>query len=88
MAVSIRLRRTGTNKSAKFRLVVADSRMPRDGRFIETLGHYNPQPNPVDINIKVDRYEYWVAKGAQPTLSAKNAMRLFRKQALAQNETK
>lgn len=67
MAVRIRLRRTGAKKKPHYRVVVADSRAQRDGRFIEILGHYNPLPDPPVISLKHDRVEDWLDKGAQPT---------------------
>ncbi|OLB07909.1 MAG: 30S ribosomal protein S16 [Candidatus Rokuibacteriota bacterium] len=67
MAVSIRLRRTGTNKRPTYRVVVADSRAPRDGRFIEILGHYNPLTEPPTVKIDRAKAQAWIAKGAQPS---------------------
>ncbi len=67
MAVSIRLRRTGTNKRPTYRVVVADSRAPRDGRFIEILGHYNPLTQPPTVKIDRAKVQAWIAKGAQPS---------------------
>jgi small subunit ribosomal protein S16 len=65
--VRIRLRRTGTKKQASYRVVVADKESPRDGRFIETIGHYNPRTDPPTIEIKADRALYWLSQGAQPS---------------------
>lgn len=65
--VKIRLRRTGAKKKPHYRVVVADSRSPRDGRFIEILGHYNPRTNPVTLKVQEDRVLYWLSVGAQPT---------------------
>ena len=67
MAVSIRLRRTGTTKRPRYRVVVADSRAPRDGRFIEILGHYNLLTQPPTVSIDRSKMEAWIAKGAQPS---------------------
>jgi small subunit ribosomal protein S16 len=67
VAVSIRLRRTGTNKRPTYRVVVADSRAPRDGRFIEILGHYNPLTEPPTVKIDRAKVQAWIAKGAQPS---------------------
>ena len=67
MAVSIRLRRTGTNKRPTYRVVVAESRAPRDGRFIEILGHYNPLTQPPTVKIDRAKAQAWIAKGAQPS---------------------
>jgi small subunit ribosomal protein S16 len=65
--VKIRLRRTGAKKKPTYRVVVADSRTPRDGRFIEIIGHYNPRTEPVTFNIYEDRVLHWLSAGAQPT---------------------
>lgn len=65
--VRIRLRRTGKTKQPSYRVVVADSRSPRDGRFIEIIGHYNPVQQPKLLNIKSDRARYWLGVGAQPS---------------------
>ena len=67
MAARIRLRRTGAKKKPHYRVVVADSRAQRDGRFIEILGHYDPLPDPPVISLKHDRVQDWLGKGAQPT---------------------
>ncbi len=65
--VRIRLRRVGKKKRPSYRVIVADSRSPRDGRFIEAVGHYDPLTEPTTINLKADRIEYWLSVGAQPT---------------------
>ena len=67
MAVKIRLRRMGAKKAPFYRVVVADSRYPRDGRFIEEIGYYNPLSNPIDLKIDEERAKYWIDNGAQPT---------------------
>ena len=67
MAVKIRLRRMGATKAPFYRVVVADSRSPRDGRFIEEIGYYNPLTNPADIKIDGEKAKTWIANGAQPT---------------------
>ena len=69
--VKIRLRRMGTKKSPFYRIVVADSRYPRDGRFIEEIGTYNPLTNPSTVNVDADAVKTWIAKGAQPTDTVK-----------------
>jgi len=69
--VKLRLRRVGKKKQASFRLVAADSMSPRDGRFIEVLGYYNPRTNPPTINFKAEKVKEWMAKGAQPTKSVR-----------------
>ena len=66
MAVRIRLRRTGAKKQPSYRLVAADSRAPRDGRFIEVLGWYNPRTDPATIEVKEERVLHWLQQGAQP----------------------
>lgn len=67
MAVKIRLKRMGAKKKPFYRVVVADSRYPRDGRFIEEIGYYNPNTDPSDVKIDVDKAKEWLSKGAQPT---------------------
>ena len=67
MAVKIRLRRMGAKKSPFYRVVVADSRFPRDGRFIEEIGTYNPLTDPATVDVDADRAQEWIKKGAQPT---------------------
>ena len=71
MAVKIRLRRMGAKKTPFYRVVVADSRYPRDGRFIEELGYYNPLKNPAEVVIDTDKAKQWIANGAQPTDTVK-----------------
>lgn len=67
MAVKIRLRRMGAKKSPFYRIVVADSRYPRDGRFIEEIGYFNPVSNPEALKINEERAKYWLGVGAQPS---------------------
>jgi len=67
LAVRIRLRRTGKRKQPSYRVVVADSRFPRDGRFIENIGHYNPRTEPMTVVIDEERARYWLSQGAQPS---------------------
>ncbi len=71
MAVKIRLRRMGAKKAPFYRVVVADSRFPRDGRFIEEIGYYNPISNPVEIKIDAEKAQTWIKNGAQPTDTVK-----------------
>ena len=71
MAVKIRLKRMGAKKAPFYRVVVADSRYPRDGRFIEELGYYNPLTDPATINIDSDKAKKWIENGAQPTDTVK-----------------
>lgn len=75
MAVRIRLTRVGATKQPTYRLVVADSRSARDSRSIETIGHYNPRTNPIELNIDEAKAKAWLAKGAQPS---QTVARLFR----------
>ena len=67
MAVKIRLKRLGAKKSPFYRVVVADERSPRDGKFIEEIGYYNPLTDPVDIKIDAEKAAKWINNGAQPT---------------------
>ena len=67
MAVKLRLTRVGSKKNPIYRVVAADSRSPRDGRFIEIVGRYNPQTEPSTIELDEDRVKDWLSKGAQPT---------------------
>ena len=67
MAVKIRLRRMGAKKAPFYRIVVADSRAPRDGKFIEEIGYYNPLTDPIDFKVNEEKANAWIAKGAQPT---------------------
>ncbi|MBR5308863.1 MAG: 30S ribosomal protein S16 [Clostridia bacterium] len=71
MAVKIRLRRMGAKKAPFYRVVVADSRYPRDGRFIEELGYYNPLTTPSEVKIDAEKAKKWIANGAQPTETVK-----------------
>ncbi len=71
MAVKIRLRRVGAKKAPFYRVVVADSRYPRDGRFIEEIGTYNPMADPTEFKVDADKAKQWIANGAQPTDTVK-----------------
>ncbi len=75
MAVRIRLRRMGRKKRPFYRIVAADSRSPRDGRFIETLGTYNPLEQPFNFEVNEERVFYWLKNGAQPTLTVRSLLR-------------
>src|SRR4030042_4140037 len=75
MAVTIRLTRMGAKKKPFYRLVVADSRFPRDGRFIEVVGTYNPNPNPPSINLNRERIDSWLKRGAHPTNTVKSLLK-------------
>ncbi len=82
MAVKIRLRRMGAKKAPFYRIVVADSRSPRDGRFIEEIGYYDPLKNPVVININKEKALDWLNKGAQISDTARA---LFKKSGVLEN---
>jgi small subunit ribosomal protein S16 len=74
--VRIRLRRMGKKKQPSYRIVVADSRMPRDGRYIESLGYYNPMSEPSTIELNDERALYWLGQGAQPSRQVQNLMKI------------
>jgi ribosomal protein S16 len=75
MAVKIRLKRMGAKKAPFYRIVVADSRSPRDGAFIEEIGYYNPLTNPADIKVDLEKTKKWLANGAQPTDTVKTLIK-------------
>ncbi len=75
MAVKLRLRRMGRKKRPFYRVIAADSRAPRDGKFIEEIGYYNPLTDPATIEIKEDRALYWLGVGAKPTPTVKSLLR-------------
>ena len=81
--VKIRLARVGSKKNAIYRVVVADSRSPRDGRNIETVGRYNPQTNPSQVAINLEKVDRWLADGAQPTSAVKKLIKIGRADAAA-----
>ena len=72
--VKIRLQRFGAHKAPKYRIVAADSRSPRDGKFLEILGTYNPKANPTEVTLDAEKIKAWIAKGAQPTVTVKNIL--------------
>ena len=76
MSVRVRLTRVGSKKNPIWRVVVADQRSPRDGRFIEVVGHYNAQTNPSTIKLDEERIREWLAKGAQPTDQVKKLLKI------------
>jgi len=84
MAVSIRLRREGTTNRPYYRVVVADSRSPRDGKFIEMIGNYDPKKASDNANLDLGRAEYWIGKGAQPSETVLSIIRKARKKAKAE----
>ncbi|MBQ8578047.1 MAG: 30S ribosomal protein S16 [Clostridia bacterium] len=73
--VKMRLKRIGAKKAPAYRIVVADSRSPRDGRFIEQIGFYNPLTNPAEIKIDADKAKQWLANGAQPTETVRSLLK-------------
>jgi small subunit ribosomal protein S16 len=79
MSVKIRLKRCGTTKMPHWRIVVADSRSPRDGRFIENIGYYDPKTNPSTIKVDEVKFEKWVKCGAQPSVAVKNLVKQNKK---------
>ena len=76
MAVAMRLTRVGSKKNPIYRVVVADSRSPRDGRFIEIVGRYNPQTDPSTIDFDEERVKDWLSKGAQPSNTVKRLLKI------------
>jgi small subunit ribosomal protein S16 len=79
MAVSIRLRREGTTNSPYYKIVVADSRSPRDGKFIEIIGNYDPKKDGKNSNLDLGRVDYWVSRGAQPSETVASIIRRTRR---------
>lgn len=72
--VKLRLQRFGAHKAPKYRIVAADSKSPRDGKFLEIIGTYNPLTNPATVTVDAEKVNAWLAKGAQPTLTVKNIL--------------
>ncbi len=83
MAVSIRLRREGTTNSPYYKVVVADSRSPRDGKFIEIIGNYDPKKKDANVNLDLARVDYWISKGAQPSETVASLITHSRKRAVS-----
>lgn len=81
MAVSIRLRREGAKNRPYYKVVVADSRSPRDGKFIEILGTYDPKKPDHNSTLKLDRIDHWISKGAQPSDTVRSLIKKNKKQA-------
>ena len=79
MAVSIRLRREGTKNSPYYKVVVADRRSPRDGKFIEIIGAYDPKVSGQNSTLNLDRVEYWISKGAQPSDTVRSLIKKNKK---------
>ena len=84
MAVSIRLRREGAKNRPYYKVVVADSRSPRDGKFIEIIGTYDPKKPDHNSTLKIERAEYWIARGAQPSDTVRSLLKKNKKLAAAQ----
>mgnify|MGYP003437901008 CR=1 FL=1 len=76
MAVKIRLRRMGAKKNPFYRIVIADTRYPRDGRFIEEIGTYNPVVTPSEVKVDAEKAKQWIANGAQPTDTVKALLKI------------
>jgi small subunit ribosomal protein S16 len=85
MAVSIRLRREGTKNRPYYRIVVADSRSPRDGKFIEIIGTYDPKQTGQNSSFSVERAEYWISKGAQPSDTVRSLIKKHKKMVAAES---
>ena len=81
MAVSIRLRREGALNNPYYKVVVADQRSPRDGKFIEIIGNYNPRKEGANYNVDLDRATYWISKGAQPSDTVRSFIKKAQKAA-------
>ncbi len=75
MAVKMRLRRMGAKKAPFYRVIIADERAPRDGKFIDEIGYYNPLTNPAEIKINAEKAEKWLNDGAQPTETVKSLLK-------------
>lgn len=73
--VKLRLQRFGANKKPFYRIVAADSRSPRDGKFLEIVGTYNPTTNPATVSVDAEKVNKWLANGAQPTVTVKNILK-------------
>ncbi len=79
MAVKIRLQRFGAKKKPYYRIVAADERMPRDGRYLEQVGTYNPMSEPAEIRLQTERLDHWLSVGAQPTDTVASLVRKYRR---------
>jgi small subunit ribosomal protein S16 len=84
MAVSIRLRREGAKNRPYYKVVVTDSRSPRDGKFIEIIGTYDPKKTGHNSTLKIERAEYWISKGAQPSDTVRSLLKKNKKETSAQ----
>lgn len=83
MAVRIRMKRIGTTNTPVYRIVVTDSRSPRDGRFIEELGTYHPRKKEKNVQLDVERAQYWIERGAQPTETVSSFLKKAKRTAVA-----
>ncbi len=83
MSVKIRMKRVGTKNTPVYRIVVADGRSPRDGKFIEEIGTYHPLQSGTNFNLKLDRAQYWISKGAQPSDTVASFIKKLNKAAVA-----
>jgi small subunit ribosomal protein S16 len=83
MAVKVRLSRKGAKKRPFYRIVVTDVRSPRDGRFIESIGHYDPKTDPAEVRLDVGRFDYWVANGAKASRTVASLAKRAREEAVA-----
>jgi small subunit ribosomal protein S16 len=83
MAVRIRMKRVGTTNTPVYRIVVADNRSPRDGKFIEEIGTYQPLKKDTNFTLKLDRAEHWISKGAQPSDTVRSFIKKAQKAATA-----
>jgi small subunit ribosomal protein S16 len=79
MSVAIRLQRQGTKKRPFYKVIITDSRKRRDGAFIEKIGHYNPLLEKADFDVDKERFDYWVSKGAQPSLTVSTLLKTITK---------
>ena len=73
--VKVRLKRMGAKKKPFYRIIIADSRAPRDGKFLETVGTYDPRKNPSEVTLKEERIRYWIDNGAQPTDTVRSLLK-------------
>jgi small subunit ribosomal protein S16 len=87
MAVKIRLQRFGAKKRPYYRIVAADSRYKRDGRYLEQVGTYDPKKNPAELKIEIDRVDHWLSVGATPTHTVGSLLRRFRREATTVEQT-
>jgi len=87
MAVKIRLQRFGAKKRPYYRIVAADSRYKRDGRFLEQVGTYDPKKDPAELKIELDRVDHWISLGAKPTDTVGSLLRRFRRESVTAEQT-